>query len=202
MVWTLCLVAFFALGMLGRPGVLRVYIPVLSLLIIAPFFIKGSWLRTQNTILRRLVQGMIFIVAISNTTTVFSKSKAAQINAEKDRCNFYNFPNNPIVVWGSAFPFENIYPVLKQPDGVLKYKLYGLGVFTLAPFSRAYFEQKNGRGFLDLLLSKTGVPLMENKQSLNIYCKEHFQGILKELAIHQYGHVRVTQLRCESETDQ
>ncbi|WP_312703796.1 hypothetical protein [Stutzerimonas nitrititolerans] len=36
--WALCLSAFFALGLLGRPGVLHVYIPVISLLLIAPLF--------------------------------------------------------------------------------------------------------------------------------------------------------------------
>lgn len=43
--WALCLAAIFALGMLGRPGIIRVYIPVLFLLLIAPLLAQGSGLR-------------------------------------------------------------------------------------------------------------------------------------------------------------
>lgn len=39
--WALCIAAIFALGVIGRPGVLRVYIPVISLLLIAPLFGNG-----------------------------------------------------------------------------------------------------------------------------------------------------------------
>lgn len=53
-IWALCLGAFFALGMLGRPGVLRVYIPVLSLLLISPLLAQGTGHRAQGTLRRRL----------------------------------------------------------------------------------------------------------------------------------------------------
>ena len=47
--WALCLAAIFALGMLGRPGIIRVYIPVLFLLLIAPLLAQGSGLRAQGS---------------------------------------------------------------------------------------------------------------------------------------------------------
>lgn len=42
MAWILGIVAISALGILGRPGVLRVYVPLVSLLVIAPFLVHGT----------------------------------------------------------------------------------------------------------------------------------------------------------------
>lgn len=197
--WGLCLAAFFALGMLGRPGVIRVYLPVLALLVLAPFFAHG--LRHEDIIRHRLVQGVVFIVAFFNTTVIFSESRADEISSALTRSGLHNFPNIPVISWGDVFPFEAVYPVLKQSDAALEYRLYPLGVFTLAPFSRAHFEQNAGRGLVDLLTSKSGVLLVANERRyrfLKIYCSEHLHGVLKELTSNQYGQIRVAQLRCDN----
>ena len=200
--WVLCVLAFFALGMLGRPGVLRVYIPVLSLLLILPFLAQqGSGLRAQGKFLcRRLAQSVIFVAAFFNTAAVLSESRTAQITSEEVRWGLDDFPNETVVLWGGVFPYEAAYPVLKQ-GSAMRYQLYGLGVSVLAPLSRAYAEQKSGRGMVDRLISQNGVPVIANEQRLGFlstYCKEHFDGVLMELANHQYGQVRVTQQHCES----
>ena len=41
----LCIAAVFAMGLLGRPGILRVYVPVVSLLVIAPFLVGQFYSR-------------------------------------------------------------------------------------------------------------------------------------------------------------
>jgi hypothetical protein len=84
----------------------------------------------------------------------------------------------------------------------MKYQLYSLGVSTLAPFTRSYVEQKEGRGLIDLLVSQNGVSILASEWSLdvlNTYCGEHFNGVLNRLASYQYGSVSVTQVRCDSE---
>lgn len=202
LIWGLCLAAFFALGMLGRPGVIRVYIPVLSLLVIVPLFTPGPRDKGQHIIRYRLTQVAVLMMAIFNAALVFSESKADEVSAGLTRSGLYNLPNTPIISWGSAFPFEAVYPVLKQSDAALEYQLYSMGVFTLAPFSLAYFEQSAGRGLVDLLTSKHGALMIADERryrSLNMYCSEHLHGALKELASTQYGQVRVAQIRCDSE---
>ena len=202
--WVLCLMALFALGMLGRPGVLRVYIPVLALMLIAPFLEHNT-----NHINKRLswyfAQVVIVVAAIFNTIQVFSDSKAAQLYSESIRENLSGFPDHTVVAWGVAFPYENVYPVLKQPESAMKYQHYSLGTDTLAPFSRAFLEEKNGTGMIARLISKEGVPIIADKplfDLLAIYCKEHFDGDLEELVSQQYGHIHLSWRRCNTQKSQ
>lgn len=205
MTWALCLAAFFVLGILGRPGVLRVYIPVISLLLIAPLLVSGAGKGLQGFLRRRLVQGALVIFVFSNTTAVFSESRSSHLVAEQIRENLQGFPNDVVVVWGGLFPYEAVYPVLRKVDVPLAYRLYALGVFTHAPFSVAYREQVLGRGMIDRLTSQGGIPIVANEQRfdlLNIYCKERLGGVLDELAAQEYGQVVVSWRRCQSEVAQ
>jgi hypothetical protein len=102
---------------------------------------------------------------------------------------------------GGVFPFEAAYPVLKQSDSALAYKIYGLGVFTLAPFSLSHAEQTTGNGMVDRLTSQRGVQIVANEQRfdfLAIYCEERLGGNLQELANHRYGRLYVSRRRCET----
>lgn len=200
--WALCLAAIFALGILGRPGIIRVYIPVLSLLLIAPLLAQG-FLRQRLPMC--LVQGAIVVAVFFNTTAVFSESRAAQLASEQIREELRDFPDEPVVVWGATFPFEAVYPVLRKFDSTPTYRLYSLAAFTHAPFSVAYAEQAAGRGMIDRLTSQSGIPIVANEQRfdlLTIYCKERLGGVLQELAIQKYGQVDVSRRRCETKVTQ
>jgi hypothetical protein len=195
--WGLFIAAVFTLGLLGRPGVLRVYVPLVCLLLIAPFLTdqKSTWPD-------RLGLSVLLVAALVNASHVFSESKALQISAEKTRKQLLNFPTDPVVVWGGVFPFESVYPVLGKVSSVMLYRLYGLGVFMLAPFSVSFEEQNKGRGMLDLLQT-TGVPIIANDKRfgyLEIYCREHLHGQLKELARQQYGTFAVSYRQCKGFT--
>lgn len=204
--WALCLASIFALGIVGRPGVVRVYIPVISLLVIAPLLVSGTGNRLCGYWLRglqrwRFVQGAIVIFLVFNTATVFSESRSSSLVAEQKRQNLQGFPNDAVVVWGGLFPYEDLYPVLRNVDVPLLYNLYALGVFTHAPFSVAYSEQASGLGMLDRLTSQGGIPIVADEKRfnlLNIYCKERLGGVLNELAAHRYGEVVVSWRRCQS----
>ena len=205
--WVICIAAFFLLGVLGRPGILRVYIPVISLLLIAPLLVTGTGYGVRGTgILRwRLVQGAIVVAALFNASAVFPESRTAQLASERIREELRDFPDEPVVVWGGTFPFEALYPVLRQSDSTLAYRLYPLGVFTNAPFSVAYAEQAVGRGMVDRLTSQSGIPIVANEQQfdlLTIYCKERLGGVLQELAVQKYGQVDVRWRRCETKVTQ
>ena len=193
--WGLCIIAVFALGLLGRPGVLRVYVPLICLLLIAPL------LSTQVSGWRKqLSVGVLFVAAIINATYVFTESKISQIDNEAVGKAFATFPNYPIVVWGGGLPFESIYPVLGSSTAAMHYQLYGLGVSTLAPFSIAFAEHQAGHGMIERLMSQKGVPVIAAEfllKSLDVYCTEHHHGNLRWLSTQEYGPVVVNWLRCE-----
>jgi hypothetical protein len=192
----LSIAAVFTFGLLGRPGALHVYIPLISLLIIAPFLIE----KLSPWRYYRFETVALVIAAIVNTADVFSESKVFQIAAKQTHKELANFPNYPIVNWGTTFPFESVYPVLVVSPAAMSYQFYSLGSFTLAPFSVAFSEQQHGRGMTDLLIKETGVPIIGYDQYikyLEIYCKEHFHGQLQELSVKQYGEIVVRQQRCE-----
>lgn len=202
--WVLCLMTLFTLGLLGRPGVLRVYIPVLALMLIAPF-LEHSAQHIHKRLSWHLAQAVIIVAAIVNTLQIFSDSRATQQYSEAIRKNLSGFPNDTVVAWGLVFPYENVYPVLKQSESAMKYQHYSLGTDILAPFSRAFLEEKNGTGMIARLISKDGVPIIADAPLFNLlatYCKEHFDGDLEELANQQYGHINLSWRRCNTQKTQ
>lgn len=183
--WMVCIGVFFAIGVSGRPGVVRIYVPVVSLLLVAPL-LRHSMRRAGSLGARRnIAVAILCISSLWNGSIVFSDAEAAGELREEVRRDLEGFPSESTVVWGAAFPFEAAYPVLLRAADTMKYRLYGLGVFTLAPFSTATFEEESGRGMLSRLLSPQGVPVLAGQlhvSLLDTYCKEHFGGQLRELA--------------------
>ncbi|RUP29383.1 MAG: hypothetical protein EKK45_10810 [Curvibacter sp.] len=201
LVWILTLLAVFGLGLLGRPGILRVYIPLLSMLLIAPFLQKGYGASAHLPFLLRCsLIGIITAGAFFNLITVLSQSKVAQVDSEVVHHDLNWFPEETVVLWGSSFPYESAYPVLWTEESMKPLKLYGLGTFTLTPFSVAYQESSNGRGMLDRLFSNDGIPILAQPyllEYLRIYCLEHFDGRLQELGEQKFGPLHISRQRCD-----
>ena len=193
--WGLCIGAVFLMGLSGRPGILRVYVPLTSLLVIAPFLAKQV-ADSRN----RLLTGVLLLAMVVNTSLVFAESKTLQDSVEKTRQELDGFPRGPVVIWGIGFPLEDVYPVAGASPSTMSCRFYGLGAFTLAPFSVAYKEQQKGRGMIDLLSKEKGVPIVANERCikcLEIYCKEHLHGEMEELSSQRFGEVTVSWRRCE-----
>ena len=194
--WGFCIGAVFVIGLSGRPGILRVYVPLASLLVIAPFLVRqtADW---RN----RLITGVLLVAAVLNCSLVLAESKTLQASAEQTREGLAGFPGVPVVIWGIGFPLEAVYPVVGISSSAMSWQFYGLGAFTLAPFSVAFREQQQGRGMADLLVKEKGVPIVANDRCskyLEIYCKERLHGEMKELSVQQYGTVEVSWRRCEA----
>jgi hypothetical protein len=192
--WTLCIVAAFAMGLVGRPGALRVYVPLLFFLLIA------SLLYRQNSKWNsRLITGVILIASAFGTYNVIVQSRIFLEKESQIRTELIDFPDSPIVVWGGDFPFEATYPVLAVPVTAMNYHFYGLGVFAPAPFSVVSREQKEGRSMINLFLAEKGVPIIASEREthvLQIYCKERFHGDLKVQQTQQYGQILIRWLKC------
>ncbi len=194
--WVLCIVSVFVMGLLGRPGIIRVYVPLVCLLVIAPFLTEqfSDW---RN----RLGAGVLLVAAVLNASLVFTESKTIQITSQQAREGLEAFPRNPVVIWGIGFPLEAVYPVMGASPSAMSLQLYGLGAFTLAPFSVAFTELQQGRGMIDLFVKETGVPIVANEKCLRYletYCKERLHGDIRELSAQEYGAIMVSLLRCEA----
>jgi hypothetical protein len=190
--WSIFIAAIFAMGVLGRPGVLRVYFPLVSLLLV------GALLTQPITGLRTKVGKVILLVAaLLNIFVVIPESGSAVAASNKTRVALAGFPEGPTVVWGASFPYESAYPVLGVSSQEMSRKLFALGAFTLAPFSVANSENKAGRGFPQRLPSSDGIEVISAYEStLKNYCKEHFGGELETSGAKHFGDIVVNGYRC------
>lgn len=194
--WGLCIGAVFLIGLSGRPGILRVYVPLVSLLVLAPLLVKQAPGRRD-----RLVAGVLVVAALASFSLVSIESKTMQTFAQEVKEGLADFHDNPVVIWGRGFPLEDIYPVTGAAPLTPPCEFYGLGAFTLAPFSVAFREQQEGRGMIDLLVHEDGVPVVASQSCLSylaIYCRERLHGEMKELSAQQYGPVVVNRIRCDA----
>jgi hypothetical protein len=199
--WIISLCLFFGLGLAGRPGVIRVYIPVLTLLLLAPLL--GNQFRGNGETIRfrtqRVLSTMLVIATLWNTYIVASESQTLRLRYDKVRNDLNNFPTEPVVIWGSSFPFEAVYRVLTVKPDARNYKLYGLGVTTWAPYSYAAIEHEAGRGVIERIASPDGIPIVASTEafkSLATYCDEHRHGVLQETKRETFGRVAVSWRRC------
>ena len=194
--WGLCIAAIFAIGLSGRPGIIRVYVPLVCLLVIAPF-LTGQFSGWRN----RLAAGVLIVAAIINSSLVFTESKDMKVESVQAREGLDAFPREPVVIWGIGFPLEAVYPVIGAPPPAMNFKFYGLGAFTLAPFSVAFTEQQQGRGMIDLLVKEGGIEIVALQKCigyLGTYCRERLHGEMKELSTLHLGTIILNRYRCEA----
>jgi len=198
-VWCLCLGALFTLGLLGRPGVTRVYVPLVGLLLLAPFLDDGAVLLDCTKVRRWAIIGVVLVASFFNAKTVLGNSRGLQSWSGNVRAGLRDFPSDGVVVWGGNFPYEAVYPVLGSSPSFRNLHLYLLDDFTLAPYSAVTAARQSGHGFLDQLVGERGVPVVVNDYGaalLETYCRDNLHGIFDVLVNRNYGQVWVTTFRC------
>ena len=190
----LILAAIFLMSLLGRPGVTRVYTPLISLLIVAPFLVSQVSVRYN-----KLVTGALLLATVLNCSFVFSEARKWHTNYPDIQRFSTSLPKETIVLWGATLPLETIYSVLRASPSARSHRFYALGVFTLAPFSVAFEEEQNKIGLMDRLKSESGIPFFVNPESLEFFekfCIEHLHSNLKEVSSEQFGKHKLRWLRC------
>ncbi len=194
--WMICLAALFAIGLMGRPGILRVYVPLISLLLVSPLVI-GNWSEGAR---RRLAALILLIACIGNTYWLIPTALMHKQWTQQVRNDIRGFPAGPFVSWGEDFPFELAFPLLADDPIPRNIRFYGLDSFTPAPFSVAYAEEATGRGLVERLKTKTGIPIIASPKRLEFlrtYCEEHLTGQLQRVITYQTSWITVQQVRCE-----
>lgn len=194
--WAIFLTGIAAMGYLGRPGVLRVYVPVLALLIVAPLP-EFRWRQRYNA----LFASVLGIAAVVNMVNVVTESRALRSADAQVRKQVSGVDGQPVVLWASSFPFEAVYPVLGISERAMAYRLYGLGVSTLAPFAVSRSESLAGRDMIVRLRSPEGVPIFATSiqiKLLEAYCREHFAGQLEEISTPPAGLIAPSSYRCSA----
>ena len=191
--WGIFLVAIALTGLLHRAGILRVEIPPILLLMMMPLVSPRPADR------RRYVEMAVLLCCVS-----FIAFASFQEWGHEDRNGGYirehtaaGFPAYPVVAWGGAIPFSALYPVLGSAD--VPYKWYFMDVFTLAPYSRSYADDKSGSGFVKRLVDKTGLPFVLNeafRDDLEYYCGAHLHGALQELSVNDLQVMTIERYRC------
>ncbi|OWT74937.1 hypothetical protein CEY04_20425 [Achromobacter sp. HZ28] len=186
----LVFVAIFATGMVGRPGVIRVYYPLLCLLVLAPLFLATA------PVNGKVIGGLLIVAVVFNTNMVVKESKIALRKSQEVRQVASRYPAEVMVVWGDGFPYERAYPVLGVSKAEYERKFYALGGFTLAPFSVSHEEDVAGRGLISRLLSAEGVLILGAREPpLKIYCAERHGGALEKL-LTDTANTSVVRYRC------
>lgn len=191
-VWIFCVAAAMAMGWLGRPGVTRVYVPIVTLLVIAPYLsgpFTGSWRRKAG------IAALVFGTA-ANAIQVFGESRAAHLAAEKLHQSMAGLPPMVIAVWGDGFPYQLAFPVI-GPSFAADFRFYGLGVFTRAPVSTAFALENQGEGLVRRLQSVDGLDIVADLRWLEIYCKEHLAAKLVRLESRTFSGFTLQRIRCE-----
>ncbi len=191
--WLLCLAAIFAMGFVGRPGVLRVYIPVLSLLALLP--IASSSFRSNSR--KSLIAIVLAGANLANAYQLAGETRASDTMLTQVQSSPYT-PRS-IAVWGDSLPFEYAYPLFAPNERLRQLKILSLGVFTFAPFAIALAEEKAGNGLIAQLTSSGGVLISASDGRLKLlatYCSEHLNTQVEVTVV--YEPWSVYKLKCRA----
>ena len=195
--WLLCMASLFAMGIMGRPGMLRVYVPLMSLLLVAPLMF-GTVKRDARQWIATLA---LFLACVGNAYLLFPSAWESQQWTKQVQRDIRHLPVGPVISWANGFPFELAFPVLSGDTDSRNIMFYGLDSFTHAPFSVANTEQQAGRGMIERLQTATGIPIVltpQNFELLRIYCQERLGGQLRSIIIYPTRAIPAQQVRCEA----
>jgi hypothetical protein len=194
MSWLLCLGSLFAIGFIGRPGILRVYVPLLVLLVLGPIALMpltSSFRKAAAVIL-------LAIACFANTHLLIREAQASDVTLAEVQASHF-IARDSIVIWGSGLPLEFAFPVVGTKSDFLNMKMFGLGVFTFAQYAIARDEEEHGKGLITRLRSTDGILIVADKQSLKLlgtYCAEHYGTQISTTVVYESNLWTVHNAKC------
>ncbi|ANW00567.1 hypothetical protein [Bradyrhizobium icense] len=196
--WLLFLCGLVAMGLVGRPGLLRVYFPLLVLLILLPIALDSAASSLKRVVIVIVLAGASLISA----STIIAEARISDRMLADVQASHYR-TSDSIVVWGDSFPFEHAFPLLFTNPDLRGLRIYGLGVFTFAPFAVARAEEAEGRGLVTRLKSADGIMISARDGSLTLlgtYCAEHLRAEMATAIVFESKRWTVRNARCDIQT--
>lgn len=198
------LAVLFYFGYIGRVVPLRVYYPVLALLL---FFVLLFGLGKATDRLRRTLVGLAVVglgaYGVYNTLAIqFEADRLGRML----KVDFGNLSGGPLVTWVNRFRYEFVYSPLERTAHRQDVALYALGSSIYAPTSKAYkFESMPGGGFIDRFLSPAGIDFVGiygnevkgRNASMEIYCAERHGGTLVTRPVSRMRALSVINVTCQ-----
>ena len=202
--WLLFIASILAVSIMLRPVMLRVSLPLASLLFLAPFIANPSICSGPGW-RGRLAKGVVVAAVVAVMTHAFSASISAEAHDAPIQSAAQDLLHEPIVVWGREYPFQSLYRPLQHADALRADRIEVFGVSTLAPYSRSAIEQAKGNGFIRRLQAPGGVLMATGRVPLGYletFCRERLGGDLLRLQNKRYGTVYLNRVRCSVPADQ
>ena len=194
--WALCISAMIVFAVLGRPGIVRIYLPLASLLLLAPLASGPPSGRTRRcltviTICGAWIGSAYVLVpqASESTRQVLELQRALR-----------GVPVGTIVNWANSVHHEFPYPLLARDPKIRALRLYDISAFSFAPFSVAMAEQAAGRSLKERLQTAEGIPMFTplsyQHEQLEVYCLEHLGSQLQAEFTYKSTWLNIRQVRC------
>ena len=194
--WVLCLASVVAIAVSGRPGIVRVYVPLGSLLLAAPLA-AGTHI---SGLKRWLVLLTLCGAVAGNAYALVPEASASSKRVRDYRRDLHAIPPQTIVNWANSLRHEYPYSVLARDPTIRSLRLFDVSAFAFAPFSVAMAERAAGRGIREGLQSAEGIamftPYSYLWEQLRIYCGERLKGQLRGDFSYVSPSVTVQRVRC------
>lgn len=194
--WALFISAVIAFGVLGRPGIIRIYLPLASLLLLAPLVADHPVGRTKRWLTVMTICG----AWIGNAYVLVPQASESTRLVQEYQRDLRGVPAITIVNWANAVHHELTYPLLARDFKIRALRLYDISAFSFAPFSVATAERAAGRSLKERLQTAEGVPVVApfsyQHEKFEIYCLERVGGPLQAEFIYQSHWFNIRQVKC------
>jgi hypothetical protein len=188
--------ANFYLGIIGRPGILRVYYPLAALLVFA------AVLNANNKLGKNYAIMILMLACIANVRYLHKAQEKSENIIRNVQQDMKKLPSGRLYIWGDSFPFEYAYPLLADNSDVNKLKFYSLGWNTPAPYSVSAYEEKSGHGFVKQLLQPGGMLIFAKAETqgklLANYCAERLGGKLEQADFDKFESFTLLKVQCHT----
>jgi hypothetical protein len=181
MAWAIFVIIIAGFGWAGRPAVLHVYIPV-PILIMFVCLERGLVAQATQPMWRVFPVMMLLVALLAMLRVYVAHNIELQARSELARADMAKLdPNAHYVVWGAGFPAEVAWPALAPLDEAARFRHYGLGWESLAPFALETFKGTPWRDLTDRFARDDDIPIITHRANLPVlttYCREHHNGTL------------------------
>ena len=194
--WALFMSTVIFIAVLGRPGIVRIYLPLACLLFLAPLAAGHHSGRAS----RYLIVIAICAAWIGNAYLLVPQASQSTRLVREFQRDLRGVPPVTIVNWANGVHHEFPYSLLARDPQIRALRLYDISMFMSAPFSVATAEHAAGRSLKERLQTEEGIPMFTPpsylREKLEIYCLERLGKQLQAEFIYKSPSISIQQMRC------